>query len=140
LRKAGQTSNERLCIALKRSSPDEIAMTKGWLQRLQNYLRHLSHWHQISTAPYNQELELRITENGETVTLEFPCLRTNEEAWINVDLGSEIKVQPVEWRIWQGRKSPEPHHSKIRLAARRALTHLYLRRAKPRDTGDEEAP
>jgi len=115
-------------------------MTKGWLRRLQNYLRHLSHWHQISTAPYNQELELRITENGETVTLEFPCLRTNEEAWINVDLGSEIKVQPVEWRIWQGGKSPEPHHSKIRLAARRTLTHLYLRRARPRDTGDEEAP
>ena len=77
-------------------------MSKGWLQRLQNYLRHLSHWRQISTAPYNQELELRITENGETITLEFPCLRTNEEAWINVDLGSEIKIQPVGWRIWQG--------------------------------------
>ena len=42
-------------------------------------------------------------------------------------------------RIWQGGKSPEPHHSKLRLAARRALTHLYLRRAKPGDTGDETA-
>ena len=115
-------------------------MTKGWLQRLQDYLRHLSRWRQISTAPYNQELELRVTENGEIVTLEFPCLRTNGEAWINVDLGSEIKVQPIEWRIWQGIKSPDPHHSKIRLAARRALTHLYLRRTKPRDTGEEEAP
>lgn len=115
-------------------------MTKGWLQRLQDYLRQLSNWRQISTAPYNRELELRVTENGQTATLEFPCLRTNEEAWINVDLGSEIKVEPIEWRIWQGGKSPEPHHSKIRLAARRALTHLYLRRAKPRDTGDEQAP
>ena len=74
------------------------------------------------------------------MTLEFPCLRTAEDAWINVDLGSEIKVQPVEWRTWQGGKSPEPHHSKIRLAARRTLTHLHLRRAKPRDAGDEEAP
>ena len=115
-------------------------MTKGWLQSLQNYLRHSSHWRQISTAPYNQELELRITENGETVTLEFPCLRTNEDAWINVDLGSEIKVQPVYWRMWQGEKSPEPHRSKIRLAARRTLTRLHLRRAKPRDTGGEVAP
>lgn len=104
-------------------------MRKWWLQRLENHLPYLSQWRLISTAPYNRELELRITD-GETVTLEFPCLRTNEEAWINVDLGTEIKVQPVEWRIWQGGKSPEPHHSKIRLAARRALTSLYLRHVK----------
>jgi hypothetical protein len=83
---------------------------------------------------------LRVTENGQTVTLEFPCLRTNEEVWINVGLGSEIKVEPTEWRIWQGAKSPEPHHSKIRLAVRRALTHLYLRRAKPREICDEQVP
>jgi hypothetical protein len=140
LEEGGTNQLRTPCLSLKRSTPDEIAMTQGWFQHLQNYLRHLSHWRQISTAPYNQELELRIIENGDTVTLEFPCLRTNEEAWINVDLGSEIKVQPAEWRIWQGGKSPEPHHSKIRLAARRALTHLYLRRAKPRDTGNEEAP
>ena len=72
---------------------------------------------------------------------EFPCLRTNEEAWINVDLGSEIKVQPVEWRILAGRKitGTSSTQSHLRLAARRALTHLYLRRAKPRDIGDEEA-
>lgn len=113
-------------------------MRKGWLQRLQNHLPYLSQWRLISTAPYNRELKLRITEIGETVTLEFPCLRTNEEAWINVDLGTEIKVQPVEWRPWQGGKSPEPHHSKIRLAARRALSQLYLRHAKRRDNDDKD--
>ena len=113
-------------------------MRKGWLQRLENYLPYLSQWHLMSTAPYNRELELLITDNGETVTLEFPCLRTNEEAWINVDLGTEIKVQPVEWRVWRGGKSPEPHHSKIRLAARRALTHLYLRHGKQRDNDDKD--
>ena len=113
-------------------------MTKGWLQHLQDYLPHLSHWRQMSSAPYNQELQLRITENGETATLEFPCLRTNEDAWINVDLGTEIKVLPVEWRIWQGGKSPEPHHSKVRLAARRALTHLYLRHIKRENNDDSD--
>ena len=92
----------------------------------------------MSAAPYNQELELRITENGETVTLEFPCLRTNEDAWINVDLGTEIKLQPVEWRIWQGGKSPESHHSKVRLGARRALTHLYLRHIKRQNNDDSD--
>jgi hypothetical protein len=113
-------------------------MTKRWLQHLKGYLSHLSHWRQMSAAPYNQELELRITENGETVTLEFPCLRTNEDAWINVDLGTEVKVRPAEWRIWQGGKSPEPHHSKVRLAARRALTHLYLRHIKRQNNDDSD--
>ena len=113
-------------------------MTKGWLQHLQDYLPHLSHWRQMSSAPYNQELQLRITENGETTTLEFPCLRTNEDAWINVDLGTEIKVQPVEWRIWQGGKSPDPHHSKIRLSAKRALNHLYLRHIKRQNNDDSD--
>lgn len=94
----------------------KIAMNKGWLQRLGYRLPYPSQWRRISTAPYNRELELRTSDNGETVTLDFPCLRTREEAWINVDLGTEIKVQPVEWRIWQGEKSPKPHHSKIRLA------------------------
>ena len=109
-------------------------MSKDWLERLANHLpssiqhavkdadraaddlsRHIkpSHWHPISTAPYNQEFELRIKENGEIASLEFPCLHTNEEAWINVDLGTEIKIQPVEWRVWRGEKSPEPHRSKI---------------------------
>jgi hypothetical protein len=51
---------------------------------------------------------------------------------------NEITVQPVEWRVWQGGKSPEPHRSKIRLVARRALTHLYLRHGKQRDNDDKD--
>jgi hypothetical protein len=119
-------------------------MSEDWLERLESHLpsgieravkdadqgvrdfsQHikLSHWHPISTAPYNQEFELRINENGEIITLEFPCLRTNEEAWINVDLGTVIKIEPVEWRIWQRVKSPEPHHSKIKPSDRSALIH-----------------
>jgi hypothetical protein len=119
-------------------------MSKDWLERIESHLPssiehavkdadkaahefaqhiHLSHWHPISTAPYNQELELRINENGEIATLEFPCLHTNEEAWINVDLGTELKIKPVEWRAWQRKKSPEPHHSKIKPSDRSALFH-----------------
>lgn len=72
----------------------KIAMNKGWLQRLGYRLPYPSQWRRISTAPYNRELELRTSDNGETVTLDFPCLRTREEAWINVDLGTEIKFSP----------------------------------------------
>jgi hypothetical protein len=98
---------------------------------------HLSHWHPISTAPCNQELELRIAENEKILALEFPCLQTNAGAWINVDLGSEIKIQPVEWRVWQREKSPESHHSKIKPSDRSALFHHDHLNCKP-DTNTEK--
>lgn len=81
----------------------------------------LAKWRLISTAPSNQALELRIVENGKTLTLGFPCLRTNAGAWINVDLGAELKFQPVEWRVWQRAKSPQPHHSRIKLGGRQTI-------------------
>lgn len=98
-----------------------------------------AHWHPISTAPYNRELELRIIENGKVVAIEFPCLRSNTEAWINVDLGTEIKLRPVEWRVWQRQEPPEPHHSKVNPRDRSALLHhddriLKLKRTSEMDS------
>jgi hypothetical protein len=74
---------------------------------------HLSRWHPASTAPYNQDLELRVTEDGTTATMPFPCRHTNEDEWINVDLGVPLQIQPVGWRAWQQSKSPQPHQSSI---------------------------
>jgi hypothetical protein len=73
----------------------------------------LSRWRPASTAPYNQDLELRVTEDGTIATMPFPCRQTNEDEWINVDLGVPLKIQPVEWRAWQQSKSPHPHQSSI---------------------------
>jgi hypothetical protein len=133
-------------------------MSKDWLENLESHLpprvehavkdadkaihdiaRHIhqSHWHPISTAPCNQELELRISENGKIVTLKFPCLQTNAGAWINVDLGSQIDLQAVEWRVWQRKKSPEPHHAMIKPSDRSALLHHDPRIPKPDPTKDE---
>lgn len=75
--------------------------------------RHLSRWHPASTAPYNQDLELRVSEDGTITTMPFPCRQTNEDQWINVDLGVPVRIQPVEWRAWQQSKSPHPHQSSI---------------------------
>ena len=89
----------------------------------------LSHWHLISTAPCNHELELRIVEGGKVVTLEFPCLQTNVGTWNNVDLGSAIRIQPVQWRVWQRDKSPEPHRSQLKLNGRstsRLVGHMHF--------------
>ncbi len=63
--------------------------------------RHSHHWRPISTAPCNRDVELRVSEGTASSTLEFPCQLTNAGDWINGDLRTSIKVQPVEWRVWQ---------------------------------------
>jgi len=55
----------------------------------------------MTTAPYNQAVELRVMDHGKVVTLPFPCLRNNADHWINSDLGAPILIEPVEWRIWR---------------------------------------
>jgi hypothetical protein len=75
--------------------------------------QRLSHWHPASTAPCNQELELRVTEDGLTTTLPFPCRRTNRDEWINVDLGVPLRIQAAQWRTWQKAQSPHPYQSSI---------------------------
>ena len=97
----------------------------------------LSRWRPISTAPSNQELELRFVEDGKVSALEFPCLRTNEGAWIDVDLGNEIKIEPTEWRLWPYRKSPHAHHARIKANDRSELIHLHGKVSYRDTVGDE---
>ena len=75
--------------------------------------RRLSHWRPASTAPCNQDVELRVAEDSVVTTLPFPCRHTNGGEWINVDLGVRLQIEPVEWRAWQQSKSPHPHQSWI---------------------------
>jgi hypothetical protein len=89
-------------------------MLKWPLENAVHAVHHqLSRWRPASTAPYNQDLELRVSEDGTIATMPFPCRHTNEDEWINVDLGVPLKIQPVEWRTWQQTKSPYPHQSSI---------------------------
>jgi len=125
-------------ISLERILPPYVARTlKAARNAIQEFSLNvrLSKWRPISTAPSNQELELRIVEDGEISTLEFPCLRTNAAAWINVDLGAEITIRAKQWRIWQRYKSPQPHRSRIRFGTRHAILHhardLHAHRLRP---------
>lgn len=68
--------------------------------------RHLAQWHPISTAPCNQNLELSIIESGRLTVLPFPCRRSNDGKWINVDLGIPVRIEPVRWRVWQNTAQP----------------------------------
>jgi hypothetical protein len=63
--------------------------------------QHGSHWHPISTAPANHNLQLTILDKATAAILPFPCRRTNGGEWINADLGTSIHVQPMKWRPWQ---------------------------------------
>ena len=111
-------------ISLERILPSHTARTLNAAGKvIQEFLLNarLSRWRPISTAPSNQVLELRFVEDGEIFTIEFPCLRTNAGAWINVDLGAETKIQALQWRIWQRNKSPQPHRSRIRFGTRHAI-------------------
>ena len=51
------------------------------------------HWHPMTTAPYNQAVELRVLDHGNVVTLPFPCLRNNADHSINSDLGAPILIE-----------------------------------------------
>jgi hypothetical protein len=100
-------------------------MSMAWMERIRDTILHWhsSRWHPASTAPCNQDIELRIVEDGSTITLPFPCRQTNEGEWINVDLGTSMQIRPVSWRVWRHSKSPHPHHSLIKGNERPALHH-----------------
>jgi hypothetical protein len=72
--------------------------------------RNSARWRPISTAPYNRDLELRL-EQGGAMTAPFPCRHLNGGEWINVDLGTRMRIRPISWRIWEKSESPQPHHS-----------------------------
>jgi hypothetical protein len=83
----------------------------------------LRHWHPISTAPCNRDVELRVAEGTAISTLEFPCKQNNAGDWINSDFGTPIRIRPVEWRAWRYghalQPQPQPVKIKGRLAAPR---------------------
>jgi len=56
-------------------------------------------WHPISTAPFNRDLEIRVTGERGPQRIPFPC-RRDDEGWINVDLGTRVELDAVDWRVW----------------------------------------
>ena len=87
-------------------------MSKDWIEKLKKHLPpsvgravngaeqtldkvalhiHFSHWHPISTMPFNRDLELRAVVSGEIKSLKFPCRQTNAGEWINADLACRCR-------------------------------------------------
>ena len=63
----------------------------------------MGEWQPISSAPFDQDLELSVIEANEAHALVFPCRRT-ANGWVNVKMNSQVFVNPTHWRPWRHRE------------------------------------
>jgi hypothetical protein len=61
-------------------------------------------WRSISSAPFEEDLELSVIEDDEVHALLFPCRRT-ARGWANASAKSAVSVRPTHWRPWS--KAPD---------------------------------
>jgi hypothetical protein len=59
----------------------------------------MGEWQPISSAPFDQDLELSVIEANEAHALVFPCRRI-ANGWLNVKMNSQVFVSPTHWRPW----------------------------------------
>jgi hypothetical protein len=58
-------------------------------------------WEEISTAPYDRDLELAVVEADRVHRLIFACRRTTS-GWIKAATRERVNVNPTHWRAWHG--------------------------------------
>jgi hypothetical protein len=57
-------------------------------------------WHPISTAPLEQDLEVRLADPFGRYVLLFPCRLVPGQGWINSWLETPLPADPIDWRNW----------------------------------------
>jgi len=57
-------------------------------------------WEEISTAPYNRDLELAVVERDRVYALVFACQRT-PSGWVRAPSMERVVVSPTHWRTWR---------------------------------------
>ena len=57
-------------------------------------------WQSISTAPVEEELEVRLEDPFGRYVLLFPCKLVPGRGWINSRLETPLRAEPVDWRYW----------------------------------------
>jgi hypothetical protein len=56
-------------------------------------------WRAITSAPFDQDIELSVIEDGEVHALLFACRRT-ARGWANASANAAVSVRPTHWRPW----------------------------------------
>jgi hypothetical protein len=64
-------------------------------------------WQQVSTAPFDRDLELAVIDDDGPHALVFPCRRILN-GWMKVDTKERLDVRPTHWREWQAGKASRP--------------------------------
>jgi hypothetical protein len=66
-------------------------------------------WQQVSTAPFDRDLELAVIDDDGPHALVFPCRRILN-GWMKVETKERLDVRPTHWREWgdakEGRSDP----------------------------------
>ncbi len=57
-------------------------------------------WEEVSTAPYDRDLELAVVEADRVHPLVFACRRT-ASGWVKAMTRERISVNPTHWRAWR---------------------------------------
>jgi hypothetical protein len=57
-------------------------------------------WEEISTAPYDRDLELAVVEADRVHPLVFACRRTTS-GWVKAAPRERVSVSPTHWRAWR---------------------------------------
>jgi hypothetical protein len=57
-------------------------------------------WEEISTAPYDRDLELAVVEADHVHPLIFACRRT-ASGWVKAANRERVSVSPTHWRPWR---------------------------------------
>ena len=60
-------------------------------------------WQPIDTAPFGEDLQLSVIEDGEVHPLVFPCRRI-DRGWLHGRTDKPVPIRPSHWRPW-GEKS-----------------------------------
>ena len=58
-------------------------------------------WEQVSTAPFDRDLELAVINYHGVHALAFACRRILG-GWIKAETKERIDVRPTHWREWTG--------------------------------------
>jgi hypothetical protein len=80
---------------------NDLGQCSGWLSA-QNAVM----WQNVSTAPFDRDLELAVIDGDGPHVLVFPCRRILS-GWMKVETKERLDVHPTHWRDWQERQEQE---------------------------------
>jgi hypothetical protein len=61
----------------------------------------VSEWRPVSSAPFDRDLEVRLSDGLGRYSLLYPCRLDANKGWVNALSGTALTADPIEWRDWK---------------------------------------